>query len=94
MVYLAHSNLRRSTITTNECADDRRDEIDRLRSQAVNQSPISEAIDNLLRFVDAEVMVELALWLEAAVKTALALPTQSRLQQGALTHCSHDTRRT
>ncbi|KEY69301.1 hypothetical protein S7711_01751 [Stachybotrys chartarum IBT 7711] len=57
-------------------ADDRRDEIDRLRSQAVNQSPISEAIDNLLRFVDAEVMAELAPGLEAAVKTALALPTK------------------
>ncbi|RGP76946.1 proteasome-associated ecm29 like [Fusarium longipes] len=56
--------------------EDSRDHIDKIRSQMVNQSPISQAIENLLRFVDADVMAELAPRLEATIKTALGMPTK------------------
>ncbi|EWG44948.1 hypothetical protein FVEG_05908 [Fusarium verticillioides 7600] len=56
--------------------EDSRDQIDKIRSQMVNRSPISEAIDNSLRFVDADVMAELAPKLEATIKTALGMPTK------------------
>lgn len=56
--------------------EDNRDKIDKLRSQMVNRSPISEAIDNCLRFVDAEVMEKLAPGLEATIKTAIGMPTK------------------
>ncbi|KAH7150323.1 proteasome stabiliser-domain-containing protein [Dactylonectria estremocensis] len=56
--------------------EDSRDEIDKLRSQMVNRSPISEAIENALRFIDANVMAELAPKLEAAIKTAIGMPTK------------------
>lgn len=57
-------------------SEDSRDQIDKLRSQMVNQSPISEAIDNCLRFVNEDIMVELAPKLEATIKSALGLPTK------------------
>ena len=57
-------------------AEDSRDEIDKIRSQMVNQSPISEAIENCLRFVDAEVMAELAPKLEATIRNAIGMPTK------------------
>ncbi|KAF4589687.1 proteasome component ECM29 [Ophiocordyceps camponoti-floridani] len=56
--------------------EDGRDEIDRLRSQMVNQSPISEAIDDMLRFVDADVMAELGPHLEDTIKSAVGMPTK------------------
>lgn len=56
--------------------EDSRDKIDRLRSQMVNRSPISEAIENALRFVDADVMKELAPRLENTIKTAIGMPTK------------------
>ncbi|KAK7427029.1 proteasome component M29 [Neonectria magnoliae] len=56
--------------------EDSRDEIDKLRSQMVNRSPISEAIENTLRFTDADVMTELAPKLEATIKTAIGMPTK------------------
>ncbi|KAI5463638.1 proteasome stabiliser-domain-containing protein [Mariannaea sp. PMI_226] len=56
--------------------EDDRDQIDKLRSQMVNRSPISEAIDNALRFIDEGVMAELAPKLEATIKTAIGMPTK------------------
>lgn len=56
--------------------EDSRDQIDKLRSQMVNQSPISEAIENAIRFIDAEVMAELAPRLEATIKSAIGMPTK------------------
>jgi proteasome component ECM29 len=56
--------------------EDSRDQIDKLRSQMVNRSPISEAIENSLRFVNAEVMAELAPKLEATIKSAIGMPTK------------------
>ncbi|KAM0294573.1 hypothetical protein ACHAO9_001007 [Fusarium lateritium] len=56
--------------------EDSRDQIDKIRSQMVNRSPISEAIENSLRFVDADVMAELAPRLEATIKTAIGMPTK------------------
>jgi len=53
-----------------------REKIDRARSSAVSRSPITEAVENLLRNVDGPVMAELAPGLEGAIKTALALPTK------------------
>ncbi|KAF7560684.1 hypothetical protein G7046_g3444 [Stylonectria norvegica] len=56
--------------------DESRDQIDKLRSQMVNQSPISEAIENILRFIDTEVMADLAPRLEATIKSAIGMPTK------------------
>ncbi|CAH0050548.1 unnamed protein product [Clonostachys solani] len=56
--------------------DDSRDQIDQLRSQIVNRSPISEAIENSMRFIDADVMAQLAPKLEATIKSAIGLPTK------------------
>ncbi|KYK59017.1 proteasome component ECM29 [Drechmeria coniospora] len=56
--------------------EESRDQIDKLRSQMVNQSPISEAIENCLRFVDADTMAELAPGLETTMKTAIGMPTK------------------
>jgi len=53
-----------------------REKIDKARSSAVSRSPITEAIENLLRNVDGNVMTDLTPGLEAAVKSALALPTK------------------
>ncbi|KAL6693961.1 proteasome stabiliser domain-containing protein [Trichoderma pleuroticola] len=59
-----------------QVGEDSREKIDKIRSQMVNQSPISEAIDNILRFVDEDVMAELAPRLEATIKTAIGMPTK------------------
>ncbi|KAM0433007.1 hypothetical protein ACHAPT_004712 [Fusarium lateritium] len=56
--------------------EDSRDKIDRMRSNMVNQSPISEAIENSLRFIDADVMAELAPRLESSIKSAIGMPTK------------------
>lgn len=56
--------------------EDSREKIDKLRSQMVNQSPISEAIENILRFIDEKAMVELAPRLEQTIKTAIGMPTK------------------
>ncbi|XWX02336.1 hypothetical protein V2A60_010373 [Cordyceps javanica] len=56
--------------------EESRDQIDKLRSQMVNQSPISEAVENCLRFVDADVMLQLAPKLEATIKSAIGMPTK------------------
>ncbi|KAL2183934.1 hypothetical protein L209DRAFT_693593 [Thermothelomyces heterothallicus CBS 203.75] len=56
--------------------EENREKIDKLRSAAVSQSPVAEAIDNCLRSVDADVMKELAPKLQEAVKTALGMPTK------------------
>lgn len=56
--------------------DDSRDQIDKLRSQMVNRSPISEAIENCLRFIDEDVMAQLAPKMEATIKSAIGMPTK------------------
>ncbi|KAG6007310.1 hypothetical protein E4U21_006121 [Claviceps maximensis] len=53
-----------------------RDKIDKIRSQMVNQSPISEAIENCLRFIDADVMAEFAPKFESTIKSAIGMPTK------------------
>ena len=74
-------------------SEDSRDQIDKIRSQMVNQSPISEAIDNCLRFVDQDIMAELAPKLEATIKSALGLPTKigcSRVLTALFTRHTND----
>lgn len=56
--------------------DDSRDQIDRIRAQMVNRSPISEAVENCLRFVNADVMAQLAPKLEETIKSAIGMPTK------------------
>ncbi|KAF4126996.1 proteasome component ECM29 [Geosmithia morbida] len=56
--------------------DDSRDQIDKLRSQMVNRSPISEALENCLRFINEDVMVKLVPKLEATIKAAIGMPTK------------------
>lgn len=56
--------------------EESRDQIDKLRSQMVNQSPISEAIENCLRFVNGDVMEQFAPRLEATIKSAIGMPTK------------------
>ncbi|KAL1889629.1 proteasome component M29 [Sporothrix stenoceras] len=56
--------------------DDDRDKIDKMRSAMVSQSPISEAIENSLRSVDADVLRDLAPGIEAAMKSAVGMPTK------------------
>lgn len=56
--------------------EDDRGKIDKLRSTAVSQSPITEAIESSLRTVDADVMAELAPAIEEAIKTAIGMPTK------------------
>ncbi|RCI09952.1 hypothetical protein L249_8589 [Ophiocordyceps polyrhachis-furcata BCC 54312] len=53
-----------------------RDKIDRIRSQMVNQSPISEAIEDLLRFVDTSIMAQMRPKLDDTIKTAVGMPTK------------------
>ncbi|KAG5940270.1 hypothetical protein E4U53_007617 [Claviceps sorghi] len=53
-----------------------RDKIDKIRAQMVNQSPISEAIEDCLRFIDADVMAEFAPKLESTIKSAIGMPTK------------------
>ncbi|WYZ42440.1 hypothetical protein EsH8_VI_000139 [Colletotrichum jinshuiense] len=57
-------------------SEDSRDQIDKLRARWVNQSPISEAIDNCLRQLDGEGMKQLAPKLEEIIKTAIGMPTK------------------
>ncbi|KAF4439467.1 hypothetical protein F53441_12574 [Fusarium austroafricanum] len=71
--------------------EDSRDQIDKIRSQMVNRSPISEAIDNSLRFVDADVMAELAPKLEATIKTAIGMPTKIGCSRVLTTLFTHHT---
>ncbi|CAK7227611.1 proteasome component M29 [Sporothrix bragantina] len=56
--------------------DDDREKLDKMRSAMVSQSPISEAIENSLRSVDANVLKDLAPGLETAIKTAVGMPTK------------------
>jgi proteasome component ECM29 len=75
--------------------EESRDQIDKLRSQMVNQSPISEAIENCLRFIDEGVMLELAPRLEAVIKTAIGMPTKigcSRVLSTLFTRHANDIR--
>lgn len=53
-----------------------RELIDRRRAAMVSQSPITEAIENCLRFADGETMAALALNLEGAIKSAVGMPTK------------------
>ncbi|KAK2014510.1 proteasome component ECM29 [Colletotrichum eremochloae] len=57
-------------------SEDSRDQIDKLRARWVNQSPISEAVDNCLRQLDADGMKQLAPGLEEIIKTAIGMPTK------------------
>ncbi|KAK1974005.1 proteasome component ECM29 [Colletotrichum cereale] len=57
-------------------SEDSRDQIDKIRARWVNQSPISEAIDNCLRQLDADGMKQLAPKLEEIIKTAIGMPTK------------------
>ena len=56
--------------------DDDREKLDKMRSAMVSQSPISEAIENSLRNVDAAVLTDLAPGIEAAMKSAVGMPTK------------------
>jgi proteasome component ECM29 len=56
--------------------EDDREKIDKIRSQMVNQSPISQAIENCLRNVDESVMPDLSAGLEETIKSALGMPTK------------------
>ncbi|PFH62240.1 hypothetical protein XA68_14519 [Ophiocordyceps unilateralis] len=56
--------------------EDGREQIDRIRSQMVNQSPISEAIDDTLRFVDEDVMAKLGPRLDDTIQSAVGMPTK------------------
>lgn len=56
--------------------EDDREKIDKIRSQMVNQSPISQAIENCLRNVDESVMPDLASGLDETIKSALGMPTK------------------
>ncbi|CAK7219870.1 proteasome component M29 [Sporothrix curviconia] len=56
--------------------DDDREKLDKMRSAMVSQSPISEAIENSLRSVDADVLKDLVPGLETAIKTAVGMPTK------------------
>ncbi|KAK4167129.1 proteasome component ECM29 [Cladorrhinum sp. PSN259] len=56
--------------------EENREKIDKLRSAAVNTSPISEAVENCLRNVDREVMEHLAPRLQEGIKSALGMPTK------------------
>ncbi|CAK7267911.1 proteasome component M29 [Sporothrix epigloea] len=56
--------------------DDDRAKLDKMRSAMVSQSPISEAIENSLRFVDADVLKDLAPGIETAIKIAVGMPTK------------------
>ena len=53
-----------------------RELIDRRRAAMVSQSPISEAIENCLRFADGEAMAAFAPNLEATIKSAVGMPTK------------------
>ncbi|MBE3044975.1 hypothetical protein IMZ48_20935 [Candidatus Bathyarchaeota archaeon] len=53
-----------------------RELIDRRRAAMVSQSPISEAIENCLRFADEETTAALAPNLEATIKSAVGMPTK------------------
>ncbi|OAA53925.1 proteasome component [Niveomyces insectorum RCEF 264] len=53
-----------------------KEKLDKMRSAMVSQSPISEAIENSLRNVDGSVMADLAPGLEAAIKSAVGMPTK------------------
>ncbi|KAK1994194.1 proteasome component ECM29 [Colletotrichum falcatum] len=57
-------------------SEDSRDQIDKLRARWVNQSPISEAVDNCLRQLDSDGMKQLAPKLEEVIKTAIGMPTK------------------
>lgn len=56
--------------------DDDKEKLDKMRSAMVSQSPISEAIENGLRNVDATVLKDLAPGIEAAMKNAVGMPTK------------------
>ncbi|KAL2757293.1 hypothetical protein ACRALDRAFT_1039618 [Sodiomyces alcalophilus JCM 7366] len=56
--------------------EDKRGELDKMRASFVNQSPISEAVDNLLRQLDGETMAELAPRIEETIKSAVGMQTK------------------
>ncbi|ROT37138.1 ARM repeat-containing protein [Sodiomyces alkalinus F11] len=56
--------------------EDKRGELDKLRASFVNQSPISEAVDNLLRQLDGEIMADLAPQIEETIKSAVGMQTK------------------
>jgi proteasome component ECM29 len=60
----------------NRAGEDNREKIDKLRSQMVSRSPLSEAIENLLRHVDAGVMEQLGPKLYDMIKSAIGMPTK------------------
>lgn len=60
----------------NRAGEGSRDKIDKLRSQMVSRSPLSEAIENLLPHVDARVMAQLGPKLQDVIKSAIGMPTK------------------
>lgn len=56
--------------------EDKREELDKLRSNAAVRSPIFECVVNCLRFTDGEVMKELAPQLVQTIKSALGMQTK------------------
>ncbi|KJZ80114.1 hypothetical protein HIM_00828 [Hirsutella minnesotensis 3608] len=66
----------RLNVAYQRVGEDVRDEIDRQRSIIVRQSVFSDAIDNCLRFVDAQVMTQLAPRLESTIKGAIGTNTK------------------
>ncbi|PHH87051.1 hypothetical protein CDD83_9383 [Cordyceps sp. RAO-2017] len=69
--------------------------IDKLRATLANSSPVSDAIDNCLRLVDAEAMAKLGPRLEETIKTAVGTATKigcSRALTTLATRHADDTR--
>ncbi|TDZ26895.1 Proteasome component ECM29 [Colletotrichum orbiculare MAFF 240422] len=56
--------------------EDSREQIDKLRARLVNQSPITDAVDNCLRQLDEASMKDLAPKIEDMIKTAIGMPTK------------------
>ncbi|KAM0270872.1 hypothetical protein ACHAQH_009283 [Verticillium albo-atrum] len=56
--------------------EDKRGQLDKMRASFVNTSPITEAIDNCLRQVDDEIMVDLVPNIEQTVKSAIGMQTK------------------
>lgn len=57
-------------------SEERREDLDKQRSNAVTQSPMFECVVNCLRFVDDGVMKELAPQLVSTIKSALGMQTK------------------
>jgi proteasome component ECM29 len=69
----------------NRTNQDNREKLDKLRAQMVARSPLFEAIENLLRNLDADVMKQLVPQLELVIKTAVGMPSKMGCSQVLIT---------